>query len=512
MWGVGASGARLLLRVALIAMILTVPMMSIGQAEASATCAPVAVAMNRAAAPGVLTVKAVPTSVSLANTAIVVQVANLGGGCVGSVKIEVDTPSGVRAVVKPSIVPRLAAGTSILVTIAVLGSPGNSPAALVIRAIGRSGAGETTAVTSVYLVPPEPDALLSLVGNTRLTDVSPADLIAVVDNVADVPVNVSVRATAGQQVVRLAREGKDVTRAAPGAPLAMMVPARQSAVVLVQVKAHLPLRPGTVGLVVIAAVRPYRGVESSDITASRQLNVALATDVLPGLTGIGSVLVIPGLVAIWAILSVWHLDRRRLGLAVRSVGSQMWDNKLWFLAAAVLSLLAAVVYSAAGFADLLIAYTLRDIVIVTVATGLLGALFSAVVVWLHRRKVPAITPTSTELLVLQAANRKDNPKLSRIVYRTPDGRRGLLVHKDWGAIVVTPPVEYSGVDDMENLDSLQDAIKEIEKAIRRTDGTAGKIRFLRSGGNTDNDYVEGPCAVPEATSIGREEILRYKEF
>lgn len=512
MWGTGALGARPLLRVAVIAMILTVPMMSIGQAAASGTRARVAVAMTRAAAPGVLTIKAVPANVSLANAAIVVQVANVGRGCVRSVRIEVDTPPGVRAVVKPLTISRLVAGTSMLVTITVLGSQGNSPAALVIRAIGRSDAGKATAVTSVYLAPPEPDALLSLVGNTRLTDVSPADLIAVVDNLADVPVNVSVRATAGQQVVRLAREGKDVTRAAPGAPLAMVVPARQSAVVLVQVTAHLPLRPGTVGLVVIAAVRPYRGVESSDTTASRQLNVTLAADVLPGLTGIGSVLVIPGLVAIWVILSVWYLDRRRLGLAVRSVGSQIWDNKLWFFAAGVLSLLAAVVYSAAGFADLLIAYTLRDIVIVTVVTGLLGALFSAVVVWLYRRKVPAITPTSTELSVLQAANRKDNPELSRIVYRTPDGRRGLLVHKDWGAIVLTPPVEYSGVDDMENLDSLQDAIEKIEKAIRRTDGTAGKMRFLQSGGNNDNDYVEGPCAVSEATPSGREEILRYKEF
>lgn len=507
MWGAGASAARSLLRVAVIAMILMVPMMSIGPAAAE-TCTSAAVARTGTAGPGELAVKAAPRKVSLANAAIAVQVANVGGGPVRSVRIAVDTPPGVRVIREPSAIARLVAGTSVLATITVLGSPGNSPAALVIRATGRSGAGETTAVTSVHLVPPEPDASLSLVGNTRLTDTSPADLMAVVGNLADVPISVSVRATAGQQVVRLARKGQDVTQSAPGAPLALTVPARRSAVVLVQVEAHLPLRPGTAGLVVIAAVRPYPSAESSDITVSQQLNVALSADVLPGLTGVGSVLAIPGLVGVWAILSVWYLDRRRLGLAVRGVGSQIWDNKLWLLAAAALSLLAALVYSAAGFADLLVAYTVRDIVIVTVATGLLGALASAVVVWLHRRKVPAITPTSTELSVLQAANSKDNPELSRMVYHTPDGRRGLLVHKDWGAIVLTPPVE-ANIDDIEAIGSLQDAIKEVQKAIKRTDGPKGKIRFLQSG---DNDYIERPCAVPEATNGGREEILLYKDF
>jgi hypothetical protein len=80
---------------------------------------------------------------------------------------------------------------------------------------------------------------------------------------------------------------------------------------------------------------------------------AASADILPGLPGVGSVVVIPGLVAIWATLTVLHRDRRQLGLATGTAGSQIWDNKLWLLAAAAVSLVAAMLYSVAGFADLL---------------------------------------------------------------------------------------------------------------------------------------------------------------
>jgi hypothetical protein len=390
-----------------------------------------------------------------------------------------------------------------LATITVQGLPGDSPAALTIRVTGHTQAEETAAATSVQIVPPAPVASLSLVGNTRLTDASPADLVAVVANLADAPIDVSVRATAGAQVVRLAKAGKDVTKSAPGTPLAMTVPARQSAVVVVQVQAHGALRSGTVGLVVIAAIRTDDSRESSDITASRQLDVALAGDVLPGITGTGSVLAIPGLVAVWAVLTVWYLDRRRLGLAVPSAGRQIWDNKLWLLAAGAVSLLAAVVYWWAGFADLLDAYTLGDIAIVTVAAGLLGFVISAVAVWWHRRRVPAITPASTELSVLKAANRKGARGIKRQVYRTADGKRGLFVHKDWGAIILTPPVGYTEVDnrEAEEKDSLEDAVANIS-------GREDRIHFVRKD---EDDYVEGPCAVTGATATGWEKILRYED-
>jgi hypothetical protein len=107
----------------------------------------------------------------------------------------------------------------------------------------------------------------------------------------------------------------------------MTVPPRHSAVVLVQVQAQRPLRRG-----------PRRGTSA---------------DILPGLQGVGSVVVISDLVAIWATLAVLHRDRRQLGLATGTAGIQIWDNKLWLLAAAAVSLVAAMLYSVAGFADLL---------------------------------------------------------------------------------------------------------------------------------------------------------------
>jgi hypothetical protein len=467
------------------------------EAASAGPLGPITAGMILAEGSGELAIEAAPANVSLANPVIAVRVANIGGYTVSSVRIEVDAPPGVSAMVKPSTVANLAAGVSMLATITVRGLPRDRPAALLIKATGHSDVGETAAVTSVQMAPSAPIASLSLIGGTQLTDQSPTELMAVVGNLADVPVNVLVRATAGQQVVRLAREGKDVTRSVPDAPLALTVSAHQYAVVLVQVRVHGALQHGTLGLVVIAAISTGVGAESSEVTASQQLDVASSADILPGVTGVGSVLVIPGLVAVWAILSVWYLDRRRLGLAVRSAGSQIWDNKLWLLAAAAVSLLAAVIYSAAGFADLLDAYALSDIVVVTVATGLLGAAASAAVVWLHRRQVPAVTPASTELSVLKAAS-KESAKISRQVYRTPEGKRGLFVHRDWGAIVLTPPVEYTEID------GIGDDV--LDSAVAKIDGNKDRIRFLRS---SNNDYIEGPCAVPEGTSCGWEEILRY---
>lgn len=478
--------------------LVLVVLILVAERAAAIEPAPTAASVT-AAGPGELTIDTAPTEIGVANSVIAVRVANKGGGPVRAVAVEADAPPGVTATVVPPNLGRLAAGSSVLARITARGLPESRPAVLVVRVTGRSDAGPTAALTSVGLVAAEPAASLTLVGNSRLTDASPADLVAVVGNLADVPITVLVRATAGQHIVRLAAEVGDVGRAAPGVPLAMTVPARQSAVVLVQVQAHRPLRRGTAALVVTATVHTHLSAAPTDITASRQLEVALSADVLPGMIGVGSVLVIPGLVAIWAVLTVLYLDRRRLGLPVRSVGGQIWDNKLWLLAAAGVSLLAAVLYSAAGFADLLDTYTLGDIAVVTAVSGLLGAAASAVAVWAHRLRVPAVTPMSTELSVLKAAGSKETTGVSRRVYRTSDGKRGVYVHTDWGVIVLTPPIEYTEIDGIENVGSLQQAVGKI-------DGAEDHIRFRQSG---DNEYVAGPCAVPEATPCGWDEILQY---
>jgi hypothetical protein len=330
--------------------------------------------------------------------------------------------------------------------------------------------------------------------------------VALVANTADVPIDVSVRGTAGQNVVRLAPEGGDVGKATPGAPLTMNVPAHQSKVVLVQVRAHRPLRRGTTALVVTATVRPQHGAAPVDITASQALDVTLSADVLPGLLGVGSVVVIPGLIAVWVALTVLYRDRRRLGLTVRSPASEIWENKLWFLASGTVSLVGAWLYAATGGADLRDTYTLTDVAVLTVVLGLLGFAVAEAMVWWHRRKVPAVAPTSTPLEVLRAAARADS-RVLRPAYRTSDGKYGLLIHNDKDAVVLVPPIQFTEIDDISDAikhDKLRDAVAGIERTI----DAEHHVRF-----DGDSKYVEGPRAVVNATPSGsrRERILVYED-
>jgi hypothetical protein len=472
---------------------------------AAVPAAPRTIALEAAVAAtsGELSVETAPTKATSGNSVVTVRVANTGESPVRSITIHADGPPGVAAKVKPASFARLAGGSSVLATVSARGMPESRPALLVVRATGRSGAGRTAALASVELVAAEPAASLTLAGNTRLTDSSPADLVAVIANAADVPADVSVRGTAGQHDVRLALEGGDVARATPGAPLTMTVPARQSKVVLVQVRAHRPLRRGTTALVVTATVRTPHGATPVDVTASQAFDVALSADVLPGLLGVGSVLVIPGLVAVWAALTVLYRDRRRLGLTVPAAANQIWDNKLWLLAAVAVSLVGALLYSAAGFADLLDTYALSDVAVVTVVLGVLGAAVAGVMVWRHRQNVPVVAPISMPLEVLRAAARADG-RVLRPAYRTPDGKLGLLVHSDNEAVVLTPQIQFTEVDISGLVDN--DALGEAVAGIERANDAEHHVRF-----SPDSQYLAGPRAVVGATPSGsaREPILKY---
>jgi hypothetical protein len=434
---------------------------------------------------------------------VTVRVANTGSDPVQLIAIRAEGPPGVTATVEPSSLDSLAANSSVLAKVTVQGAPESRPAQLLVIATGRSGAGSTAALTSIDLVLGDPVASLTLSGNTRLTDSSPADLVAVVTNSDELPVEVSMRASAGENTVRLTTERGDLAGAAPNVPLTMTVPPRQARVVLVQVQAHRPIRRGSTALVVTATTRTPHGTSPVEVSASRDLDVALSADVLPGLLGVGSVVVIPGLLAIWAALTVLHRERRQLGLTTPNAGSQMWENKLWLLAAAAVSLLAALLYSAAGFADLLDTYSLSDVAAVSVVSGFIGAAIAGILVWWHRRKVPAITPTSAPLAVLRAAQRADG-KVSRLVYEAPDGKRGLLVHLDRDAAVLAPPIQYTEID-IESLIQDERLGEAVIGIVKTTDGEH-RLRFRQ-----DDGYVDGPRAVVGGAPVSstRERILQY---
>jgi hypothetical protein len=458
---------------------------------------------------GEIAIDTASPKVTLGSSAIVLRIANKGGGIVRGVAIEANAPTGITVADNPSVIGDLAAGSSVLTTIAIRGLPKTRPALLVVQASGRSNAGSTTALTAVDLVPAEVPTSLTLVGDDRLSDSSPANLVAVVTNLADVSVDVLVSATAGKNDVRLSAEGGNVVKAVTGAPVALSVPARGFKVVLLQVKAHGLLRRGTSTVVLGTARTTLRDEAPMDVTASSKLDASVSADVLPGLLGVGSVLAIPGLVAIWAGLAVVYRDRRRIGLEPPPAARQIWENKLWFLPAAAVSLLAAGLYSAAVYrevwsADLLDAYTLRDVFLVTWLAGLGGAAVAASIVHAHRRKVAVVTPTSQPIEVLKAASRAD-PRAKRSVYQTPDSKLGLLIHADGKAVVLAPPVEFTEMDIAKALQG-DGSLPNVIDGVRAAREGDYRMRFMR-----DDKYINGPRAVLGATPSGvpKELLLKY---
>jgi hypothetical protein len=395
-------------------------------------------------------------------------------------------------------VPRLAAGMSILATLTISGAPQARPGFVVVKAKGTTDTGAVTSLVTAELVASEAAASLTLVGNTRITDKSPADLEAVLTNLSEAPLKARLRAEAGDHDVRLAAKSGDLSKATANAQLSVDVPPRGAAVVAVRVEANHRVRRGKTPVVIIATIPDAQGQGSTDLTASRELDVALSTtDLLPDPLGITTVLAIPGLLAIWAWLAVAAWDRRRLGLEVSSPAKEMWDNKLWLLAAAGVSFVAAYLYSLTGQADLLDAYSLGDIIVVSLVAGLAGAGLSYLAVLLYRARVPLVTTTTPELEVLKAASRKD-ARGQRRTYTT-DGKIGLFVHRDRGALVLTPPIAYSRPDGVDH-NNLQAA------AVKAAESDDFDGYYL----SADN-YIGAPTTAVDAkpAGSGREFILRY---
>ena len=451
-------------------------------------------ALAAARAVGVLRVETAPVKVSPANPRLTVKLSNAGDAPITSIRLAVRAPAGVSAATTPGEMGPLAPGSSTLAEVTLTGSPQSRPASLVVEAAGRSGAVDVQAVTAVELVRAEPSATMTLAGNNRLTDRSPAEIVAVLTNSVDVPAEVTVRALAGPHRARLG--GAD-----PGAPLTLTVGARETATVPVVVEARDRLRRGTSALVLIGTVRS-EGTEPFDITAARDLDVALAADVLPGALGVTSVLVVPGLVAIWAALLVWTWDRRRLQLTVPDPAARMWDNKMWLFAALAASVLLAFAYTAVGAADLFDTYALTDIGILAAAGGLLGAGIVALFLWWYRARVPLIRAGSSQLAVLNAAARFDG-RGARREYRTTGGERGLLVHFDHGLPVLTPRIVYAEVDDVDAKGPLGPAIRLIRAAHRGVE----RLEFLQENGAVRRP---GVCPGAEEQSAKTTPILKYR--
>lgn len=322
----------------------------------------------------------------------------------------------------------------------------------------------------------KPDVSLQVRGSDRMTDHSPADLIAVVTNSSDTTVNVDVRADAGRNEVRLANKHSDLSKAPVGKPVTVHVAPQSAQLVFIEVRPQKPVHPGKAAAVVIATPRPLRSKhQTSDVPAdpavTRDLNVELAgSELLPGLVQIGSAIAVPGLLVVAAALQMWVLDRKKLGLKTNAA-SIMWANKLWLLAAAAISLAVAWV-STNWFhrVDLLDAFSWWDLLLVSVGSGLAAAALSKIILWVFRLHKPLITESSPPWDVLRAAARHDGPQFERPVYSTPGDQPlyGMLVHHDGQATVLTAPISFSGPDPLVELCSMPegDQRRRLKRAVK----------------------------------------------
>ncbi|HEX9992981.1 MAG TPA: hypothetical protein VGB14_08650 [Acidimicrobiales bacterium] len=442
--------------------------------------APGAADAQEAPGPGSLTVEAAPAEVTAAAGTALVRVANGGGSPVTGVTVEAVPPDGTTVTPRETRLGTLPAGGSTLVELRLGGTPG----VVAVRADGTAGAVAVAAAATVELTVPAPSTI-AIVGNTRLTERSPADLQVVVTNAGDTTAEVELTADAGDHTATLERTSLSV------AP-------RSAERVGLTVEADDELRRGAVGVVVRAEVA---GDGTQDVVATRELEVALAADALPGPLGVGSMLVLPGLVALLAFFEVRASDRRRIG--ARHPGAKaVWDDKTWILLGGIVSLAAAAVYTLVAGRDLLDVYELSDIAVLTIVVGALGAGAALVANWQHRRDVPAVVETSPVTDVLRAAARSSG-SVTRRRYKVGD-RYGLLVQRDGAALVLSPPICF------ESGGPVRKAFDDTKDPDRFAKAVAAMPADFDGRFDPGADDIAGPIVVEQAVEAGQGDLLVYK--
>ena len=438
-----------------------------------------AVAASAAEGPGALTVEVVPAKVTVGGGSLLVRVANSGGAPVTGVSLDVKVPNTLRWVLDRRDLGTIGPGASALVALSLTGAPGTA----VVQAGGQSGDIPVSAAADVELAAGESHTL-SLVGNTRLTERSPAELRILVGNASDATVKVELSASAGRHRATLDQPSFEL-----GPRKVLDVP--------LTVESAKTLRRGAVGVVVQAMIT---GLGTQHLVATRELAVALAADELPGPLGVSSLVVLPGLVALLAFFEIRAQDRKRLGLP-HPGAKAVWDNKAWLLLAAGLSLAAAGVYDPVVGRDVLDAPLVRDITVMTVAVGGAGAVAALLSIWHHRRSTPIITKRSSPEEVLRAAQRSSN-QLERARYKVGD-KHGLLVHRDGDALVLSPPISFEPTGTMF---TAWDNTTDSDRFRRMVDALPANFD---GAFNPSSDDIPAPTAVPidDVKEVGRAELL-----
>ncbi|WP_157852765.1 hypothetical protein RFN58_19965 [Streptomyces iakyrus] len=258
----------------------------------------------------------------------------------------------------------------------------------------------------------------------------------------------------------------------------------------INVQAKYPVRRGKSAVVVSATpvdAKSNKTIGAPTAVATREINVDLAgNNLLTGtLAGVGAAaaIVIPGIFALAAWLQIWVYDRRRLGLEGKNAAETIWEDKWMLLFAVIISFLAAWIYDLTSGRDLLDAYTLLDLLWVTLMASLGGGALSWLSLVAYRWKRPRIVRSSEIREVLRAAE-KYNTRVERDVYAAPNDEKGVLLHRERGNIaILIPPIEFTGPD------ALWEASKASDFNMKNAIDAVGK--------ETSSDPFNGTYAVDQ---------------
>lgn len=481
-----AAGARVVLVACLVAL-------GFAGTAAAETAGP----HRPAQAVGAVALTVAPDKVTPGTMDVVVRVANSGGGPVTKIVVDVVVPAGIEATPARIDVGDLGIGASLTRTVRLSGTPVTGSSAVVVRAEGTTPSGSTSAVASVAITEWAAPFKVELSGNDRLTDASRADLAATVTNTSNRQVAVELRGSAaGHRLRFVAGDSTERTTTVDLEP-------HEVEVVSVRVEKDGPLRRGTVSVTVVGEASIPEIEQTFEVAAQRSLTVSLsASELLPGVLGIGTVVLLPGLVGVVLWLDVHRRDRRRLGLSPPSLSAQVWDNKVVFLFVLALSLLAILVYDHLADVNLLDAYEWDDLARVVAGTGLAVWALAQAHVWWHRQQVPVIGPSSDPRAVLAAAAESDG-SVTRDTY-VVGGKQGLFVHRDGDAVVLAPPILYSAPG------TIGDPLS--------SGNLAGVSNAAKAAGfdgrfETGTDYIAAPGAYADAqhAGTGNGALLSYRE-
>jgi hypothetical protein len=465
---------------------------------------------------GALELKIYPPNITPGGRAFVV-VSNPSTETVADITLRWTSPPGVTIKVDgatsraPGRIPSLPPGDTTVLNLQVRGVPSRDSLDMVFRANGRTGAQRVVAVAAASLAARKPLVDVKLSGGPSMTDVSPATLVALIQNLSPYRVNADVAVSAGRNKAGLSERANDEDLGTQ--TLCIQLAPLQIRRLYVTAKASGRVRKGTASIFVdVAAARAAHAAPNADcpaeptlqtqyVTVSREVDVDMvASGVIPSILGVSSAAFLPGFAFVLGGLMVRRWDLGRVQRQSAGLWQDVWDNKLWLLVAALLSLVISFFAATLLDINLFDAFDWWDLGLLVAGSFVGGLLISAVEVAVHRSRVPLINEKSDPSAVAAAAV-SNGRGTSAPTYLAVGDRRGLLVHRDRGLLLLTPQVHYSSPAEIVDAGTWREKKGYVE--AREFDG-----KFIKN-----DEWIERVVAIPAANAAAgaNEEVLIYRE-